>query len=64
MDPSFSNFFQLVLSGATESNVKSFKVIPLSSYIMGKCEKIFQVIEAEAQKTPMMLSEGIRILKG
>ena len=60
----FFDFFQLVLSGATASNVKSFEGTPLLSYTLGKWEKIFQVLEEEAQQTPMMLSEGIRISKG
>ena len=60
----YSDFFQPVLSGATESNVKSLEVIPLSSYTLGRWEKIFQVLEAQSQKTPMMLSEGIRRSKG
>ena len=60
----FFDFFQLVLSGATASNVKSSEGTLLLSYTLGQWEKIFQVLEEEAQQTPMMLSEGIRISKG
>ena len=56
-----SSFFYPVLSGATVSNVKRFEGLRLLSYTMGKWEEMFQVLEAEAQPTPMMLSEGIRI---
>ena len=59
-----SPLFHPVLSEAIESNVKSFKGIQLLSYTMGRCEKLFQFLEAEAQKQPMMLSEGIRTSKG
>ena len=59
-----STLFQTVLSGSTASNVKSFEVIPLLSYTLGRWEKIFQVLEAEAQKTPIMFSERIRRSKG
>ena len=41
-----------------------FEGTPLLSYTLGQWEKIFQVLEEEAQKTPMMLSEGIMISKG
>ena len=62
MDP--SAFFQPVFSGVTAPNVKSFEGIPLFSYTPVRCEKIFQVLEAESWQTLMMLSEGIRISKG
>ena len=61
--PSYA-FFQPVLSGATAPNVKSFECVLLLSYTLGRCEKIFQVLEAESRQTLMMLSEGIMILKG
>ena len=35
----------------------------MSSYTLGLWEEIFQVLEVEAQKTPTILSEGIRRLK-
>ena len=60
----FSYFFQPVLSGDTASNVKSFKGVMLLSYTLGRWKEIFQVLEAEAQQTLIMLSEGIRISKG
>ena len=60
----FYDFFQPVLSGGTSSNIKIFEGIPLLSYTMGLCEKIFQFLEAEDQKKTMMLSEVIRISKG
>ena len=59
----FYDFFQPVLSGATASNVKSFEGIPMLVYTLRRCEKIFQFLEAEAQQTLMMLSEGIMISK-
>ena len=59
-----SAFFQTLLSGDRASNVKSFEGLPLLSYTLGQWEKIFKVLESEAQKTPMILSEGIRISKG
>ena len=62
IDP--SAFFQPVFSGVTASNVKSFEGIQLFSYTLGRCEKIFQVLEAESRQTLMMLSERIRISKG
>ena len=46
----FYDFFQPVLSGGTSSNIKIFEGIPLLSYTLGQREKIFQVLEAEAQK--------------
>ena len=55
---------ETVLSGSKASNVKSFEVIPLLSYTLGRWEKIFQVPEAEAQKTPIMFSDRIRRSKG
>ena len=69
MDQSATNLpsyelFHTVLIGATASNVKSFEGILLSSNTLGKWERIFQVLEAEAQKTPMILSEGIVRSKG
>ena len=36
----------------------------MSSYTLGKCGEILQVLEAEASKKPMMLPEGISITKG
>ena len=59
-----SAFFQPVLSGYTESNVEIFEGILLLSYALERWEKIFQLLEAEAQKTLMMLSEGNMISKG
>ena len=59
-----STLFQIVLSGFTASNVESFEVTPLLSYTLGQWEKIFQVLEAEAQKTPITFSERIRRSKG
>ena len=44
-----SAFFHPVLSGSTSSNVKRFESLLLLSYTMGIWEKIFQVLEAEAQ---------------
>ena len=44
-----SAFFHPVLSGSTSSNVKRFEGLLLLSYTMGRWEKIFQVLEAEAQ---------------
>ena len=44
-----SAFFQPVLSGSTASNVKRFEGLLLLSYTLGRLEKIFQVLEAEAQ---------------
>ena len=64
MDPPSFDFFQPVLSGGTSSNIKIFKGIPLLSYTMGRCEKIFQFLEAVDQKKPIVLSEGIGIWKG
>ena len=69
MDPSSphlmpSPYFHPVLSGATASNVKIFEGIPLLSYTLGACEKIFQVLEEEAQQTLMMLYEGTGISTG
>ena len=54
-----SAFFQPVLSGDKNSNVESFDCILLFSYTLGQWEKIFQLLEAEAQQKLMMLSEGI-----
>ena len=34
------------------------------SYTLGLWDEIFQVLEAKANKTPNLLSEGIRIAKG
>ena len=59
-----SAFLQPVLSGTTASNIKSFEGIPLLSYTLRRWEKIFHVLEEEAQQTLMMLSEGIMISKG
>ena len=59
MDPPSFDFFQPVLSGGTSSNIKIFKGIPLLSYTMGRCEKIFQFLEAVDQEKPIVLSEGI-----
>ena len=53
-------FFQPVLSGSTASKVKGFEVITMSTYTLGQREKIFQILEAEAQQKPMMLPEGIK----
>ena len=53
-----------MLSGDTASNVKSFEGLPLSSYTMGTCEEIFQVLEAEAWQTPTIFFEEIMISKG
>ena len=64
MDPPSFDFFQPVLSGGTSSNIKIFEGIPLLSYTMGLCEKIFQFLEAVDQKKPIVLSEGIGIWKG
>ena len=61
MDPPSFDFFQPVLSGGTSSNIKIFEGIPLLSYTMGLCEKIFQFLEAVDQKKPIVLSEGIGI---
>ena len=44
--------------------LKSFEGLPLLSYTLGQWEKIFQVLEAEAQKTMIMLSEGISVSEG
>ena len=63
MDLPSSVLFQAVLSGATASNIKSFEGLPRSSYTMGQWEKICEVLEAEAQQTLMMSSEGIRTSK-
>ena len=54
MDPSSphlpsSILFQPVLSVSTSSNVKLFDVLLLLPYTLGRREKIFQVLEAEAQ---------------
>ena len=63
MDLPSSVLFQAVLSGGTASNVKIFDGLPRSSYTMGQWEKICEVLEAEAQQTLMMSSEGIRTSK-
>ena len=57
-------FYQPSLSGATASKVKNFEGIPLSSYILEIWGKIFQVLDAEDQQTPMLSPEGIKIEKG
>ena len=48
--PSYA-FFQPVLSGDTESNVKSFEGIPLLSYTLRQWEKTFEFPESEAKQT-------------
>ena len=52
-------FYQPALIGATDSKVDKFEGIPLSSYLLDRLGKIFQVLEAEAQQTPMLSPEGI-----
>ena len=42
------------------SKVKNFKGIPMSTYSSGIWRKIFQVLEAEAKKTPVLSTEGIK----
>ena len=59
-----SVFYQLYLSGATAYKVKNFEGIPLSYYTLEICGNIFLVLEVEAQHTPMLSSEGIKIAKG
>ena len=59
-----SDFFQPVVSVSTASNVKRFEGLLLLSYTLGRRGKIYQVLEAEAQKKSMMLSEGIMRSKG
>ena len=38
--------------------------MPFSSYTLERWGTIFQVLEAEDQQTPMLLPEGIKIVKG
>ena len=59
-----SAFYQPVRNGATASNIKNFKGLPLSSYTLERLGNIFKVLEAETHKTPMLLPEGIKILRG
>ena len=59
-----SAFYQSVLSGAAASNIKNFEGLPLSSYTLESWRKIFQVLEAVAQHTPILSPEGIKIAKG
>ena len=54
-----SDLFQPVLSVAIASNVKSFEGLLMLSYTLGRWEKIFQVLEVEAQKKTMILYEII-----
>ena len=44
--------------------LKSFEGLPLLSCTLGQWEKIFQVLEAEALKTLIILSEGISVSEG
>ena len=57
-------FYQPSLSGATASKVKNFEGLPLPSYPLDIWGKIFQVLEAEAQQTPILLPKGIMRAKG
>ena len=60
----FSAFYQPVLSGVTYSKAKKFEGLPLSTYNLYRCGNILQVLESEAQQTPMMSPEGINRAKG
>ena len=61
--PSYA-FYHISLNGATASKVKNFERLPLSSYPLEIWGNIFQVLEAEAQQTPIILPEGIMREKG
>ena len=52
-------FYQPSLIGATDSKVYNFEGLLPSSYSLEIRGKIFQVLEAEAQQTPMLSPEGI-----
>ena len=62
--PPLSTFYQPVLSRSTASKIKTFEGMPLYSYTLEIWGKIFQVLDAEAQNTPIMLPGGINISKG
>ena len=59
-----SALYQPVLSGANTSKVKNFEGLTLSTYTLERWGNIFQILEEEAQKTPMMSPDGITRAKG
>ena len=58
--PYFFVILQPVLSESTASKVKGFGGIPMSTYTLGICGEIFQVLDIESQKTPLLSPEGIK----
>ena len=58
------DLFQPVLSGETSYKVRIFEGLQMSSYTLRLRRKLFQDLEAEAQQTPIMSPEVIRIAKG
>ena len=61
---SSSAFFHTVSSGYKTSKVKGFKCLHMSTYTLGRWEKIFQFLESEAQQIPLLLPEDIKRAKG
>ena len=59
-----SDFFQPNLGAFKTSNASVFEGILMQRYYLQRWASIFQVIEAEASKNPMMSPEGIRRAKG
>ena len=59
-----STLYQPVLIGATASNIKNLEGLPLSYYTLERWGKIFQLLEVEAQNTPMLLHQRIKRAKG
>ena len=61
--PSYA-FYQPVLSEETASKVNKFEGMPMPTYTLERWSKIFQIMDAEAQETPVLLPERIKIEKG
>ena len=69
MDPSHPPSPVVIIISASFERSNSIKAhgfegLPMFTYSLGRQDEIFQLLEAEARQTPMLLPEVIKIAKG